>query len=182
MNGISDFNWLYKKYYNDNPELRRIVFLHSLKVAEKALEICRQKNLSLDQKNVFCAAMLHDIGVVKCYAPDIHAFGDKPYIQHGIEGKKILEDNGLFQFSTVCITHTGSGITADEIVKNHLPLPAQDMLPSSLLEKIICYSDKFYSKGQDLTKEKTLDQIIQQMNKFGPDSLARFMELHKIFS
>lgn len=177
-----DINFLFHKYYSDNPELRRIVTTHSAMVAKKALEICRNKNLPLDHKLVFSAAMVHDIGVVNCNAPEIHAHGKQPYILHGLEGKKILQRHGLKHLANVCTNHTGAGITAKEIEDKNLPLPHQDFLPKNLLEKLICYADKFYSKSHDLTKEKTIEEISAQMKRHGEESYKRFMELHSIFT
>lgn len=181
MSKVADINWLFYHYYGDNPALRRIVTIHSEQVAKKALNIAREKKLPLDPKDIYIAALLHDIGVVKCKAEDIHAFGNHPYLQHGIEGRKILEKHGLHKYANICVTHTGAGITAKEIKKNNLPLPEKDMLPTTLLEKLICYADKFYSKSHDLTKEKTIEEVISQMKKYGADSLDRFMALHSIF-
>lgn len=181
MHGIPDINWLYFKYYRDNPELRRIVIVHSEQVAKKALNICKIKNLNLDPKDVFCAGLLHDIGVVKCNAPDIHAHGNLHYLQHGIEGMKILESNGLQKYASVCLTHIGAGISIKDIETNHLPLPSHDMIPFSLLEKLICYADKFFSKNHDLKEEKSLEKVILQIEKYGPDSIARFLDMHRLF-
>lgn len=178
---IKDLNFLFFKYYHDNPELRRIVMNHSELVAKKALHIAKEKKLRLDPKDIYCAAMLHDIGVVKCKAPGIHAHGELPYIQHGIVGKKMLEENGLKKYASVCEVHTGAGLTADEIKSKHLELPVKNYLPHSMLEKLICYADKFYSKSHDLDKEKSIESIIKQMKNYGEDSLARFMELHNLF-
>lgn len=182
MKGIFDINWLFYKYYSDNPELKRIVTIHSAMVAKKALEIKHKKNLPLCNRDIYCAAMLHDIGVVKCNAPGIFAHGSLPYLQHGIEGEKILKENGLEKYAKVCSTHTGAGITAENIRKNSLPLPEKDFLPSSLLEKLICYADKFFSKSDNLMQEKNLEDIKNQMITFGEDSYKRFMQLHKLFS
>lgn len=182
MIGISDINWLYNKYYSDNPELRRIVTIHSELVAKKALEILRSKNLPLNPIEVYCAAMLHDIGVVKCNAPSIYAFGESKYLQHGIEGKKILEKAGLMQYANVCTTHTGAGITAEEIKQNNLPLPIKDFIPKTLLEKLICYADKFFSKSHNLCKEKEIDEVMAQMKNLGSGPYNRFLKLHKQFS
>lgn len=181
MKNIVDINWLFFKYYKNHPELRRIIATHSECVARKALQICRDKNLKLDHKDVYCAAMLHDIGVIMCNAPAIHAPGQFPYICHGIEGKKLLEHHGLKKFAGVCANHTGAGLSAREIIKKGLPLPPKDLIPKTLLEKLICYADKFYSKGSDLSKEKTLDEVLAQMEKFGPDSYKRFLQLHQLF-
>lgn len=182
MSLICDINWLYNKYYLDNPELKRIVWVHSLNVAKKALKINKEKSLGLDPQEIYIAAMLHDIGVVNCNAPGIHAFGELPYLQHGLEGHKILMSNGLQKYARICSCHTGAGISAQDVIEKNLPLPPQDFLPSSLLEKLITYSDKFFSKSQDLSEEKSLEQVQAQMQKFGPGSYSRFMALHRLFS
>ena len=181
MKGFTDINWLFYKYYRDHPDLKRIVVIHSEQVAKKALKICKDRKLSLDPTDVYCAAMLHDIGVVKCSAPDIHARGTLPYIQHGHEGEKILLKNGLSKYARICITHTGAGLTKQEIKDKGLHLPPIDMLPKTLLEKLICYADKFYSKSHDLRKEKSLEEVKAQMKKYGEDSYNRFMKLHQLF-
>lgn len=182
MRDIHDINWLFNHYYKDNPELLRVVLLHSKMVAKKALDIVEKKKLPLDKKTVYIAAMLHDIGVIKCQAPDIKAHGDLPYLCHGIEGKKILENHGLYSFARICERHTGSGLTCEEIIKNNLPLPHQDLLPETLLEKLICYADKFFSKSGSLTKEKSIQQIENEMKKHGEESYSRFLELHRLFT
>lgn len=182
MRSFIDINWLYTKYYGSNRELLKNVYKHSRMVAKKALQIAVQKNLDLDRKDIYCAAMLHDIGVVNCHAPDIHAYGSEPYLRHGIEGKKILENHGLYQYSGVCERHTGSGIMREEIIKNNLPLPPKDYIPKSLLEKLICYADKFYSKSGNLEREKSIEEIERQMSSFGEGSLKRFKELQYIFN
>lgn len=182
MSKFADINWLFFKYYGDNPNLRRIVTLHSEQVAKKALKIAHEKNLPLDSKDIYIAALLHDIGVVKCNAQDIHAHGTHPYLQHGIEGKKILERHGLYKYANICETHVGAGITSSEIRQNNLPLPEKDMLPKTLLEKLICYADKFYSKSHDLTKEKSLEEVMNQIKKYGEGSFKRFMEMHALFN
>lgn len=181
MRGFTDINLLYKKTYEGNPELKRIVLTHSEQVARKALAIRKAKNLELDPKQIYCAAMLHDIGVVKCNAPDIFARGNLPYICHGLEGEKILKQNGLMMFAGVCRNHTGAGISKEEIIENNLPLPPEDMLPQNELEELICYADKFFSKSKDLKKEKTPEEVIAQIGRFGEKPLARFMEMHKKF-
>ena len=181
MSVIAELKGLYDKYYSDNPELCRIVRIHSEQVAKKALTIVKNKKLPIDFIDIYYAAMLHDIGVVKCKAPDIHAFGHLPYLQHGLEGKKMLVDNGFTKYANICASHTGAGISAEDIRKNHLPLPENDYLPDSILEKLICYADKFYSKSHDLTKEKKLSEVFALMKKFGPGSYQRFLDLHALF-
>lgn len=182
MNIPSDILEIFSKYYHDNPKLLATVLTHSEAVARKALQCAESKKLDIDKEFVERAALLHDIGVVKCNAPSIFCFGKLPYICHGVEGRKILEKEGLYREALVCERHTGSGLSAEYIKKENLPLPLRDMLPISLEEKLICYADKFFSKSKNLTEEKPLDSIIRQMASFGEESLSRFMDLHNLFS
>ncbi|MCM1005918.1 MAG: HD domain-containing protein [Lachnospiraceae bacterium] len=170
------------KYTAGNVKLREILIGHSEAVRDKALEIAERKHLDIDIAFVQEAAMLHDIGVERVDAPGISCYGDEPYIRHGVCGREILEVEGLPHHALVCERHTGSGITKEQIVAEHLPLPHRDMLPLSLEEKLICYADKFFSKSRDLRTEKSVEKIISQMQQFGYGSLERFVQLHVIFS
>ena len=173
---------IFSKFYTGNKPLLSTVSIHSEAVAGLALQIADVKNLDLDRDFVREAALLHDIGVVRCDAPGIHCHGSLPYICHGVEGRKMLDGLGLERHALVCERHTGSGLTVDDIIRQKLPLPARDMCPQTLEEKIICYADKFFSKSGNLTEKKSLQKVISQMEKFGPDSLNRFMALHEIFA
>ena len=75
--------------------------------------------------------------------------------------------------------HTGSGLTAEDIRTQHLPLPEKDFLPETLLEKLICYADKFFSKTS-LDTEKDIDRVRASMKKFGPEpcSVSRICTLY----
>ena len=172
---------LFQRYYRNDQDLLATVLIHSECVARKALDIIEKKKLDVDTDFVKEAAMLHDIGVVKCDAPAILCRGSLPYICHGIEGRRLLEEAGMSRHALVCERHTGSGLTAVDIIRQNLPLPHRDMCPVSLEEKLICYADKFFSKSGNLTEEKTLDKIERQMKAFGADSYSRFMKLHAIF-
>ena len=131
---------------------------------------------------IYEAAMLHDIGIIRCHAPSIGCHGDLPYICHGIEGRKMLEAENLPRHALVCERHTGSGLTCEEIIDSDLPLPHRDMLPLSIEEKAICYADSFFSKSSDLSQEKGIETVKAQMLKFGPAVFERFMQLHSLFS
>lgn len=173
---------IFNIYYKDNPKLLATVATHSECVARKALDCLRQKGIEADTEFVREAALLHDIGVVKCDAPSIFCFGSLPYICHGVEGRAILDSLGMHRHALVCERHTGSGLTVDDIIRQDLPLPHRDMCPVSIEEKVICYADKFFSKSGLLTEEKPFEKVVKQMNRFGEDSLKRFLELHSIFS
>lgn len=169
------------KYSGDNEQLLHLLIAHNSAVAQKSLAIAYDKNLNVDRDFVYEAAMLHDIGVVKCDAPSIFCFGIEPYIRHGVEGRLILEKEGLPRHALVCERHTGAGITKLQIIEQNLPLPHRDMLPVTLEEKLICYADKFFSKSRRPDEEKPVERIISQMEAHGRDSLERFMELQNLF-
>lgn len=170
------------KYYSEDSELFHSLWIHSNRVAEKAQDIVSSAQIDCDIQFVTETALLHDIGIFKCNAPDIHCHGTLPYICHGVEGRKILEAEGLPRHALVCERHTGSGLTSDDIISQRLPLPARDMLPLTIEEKIICYADNFFSKSGNLTEEKSIDAIIAQLNKHSQEAVKRFIALHNLFT
>lgn len=176
-----DYEKIIDKYYEKTGRLREILTTHSRLVAEKAITCADARSLDIDRDFILEAAMLHDIGIFRCDAPDICCTGDLPYICHGVEGRRILDAEGLTRHALVCERHTGSGLTIEDITLQNLPLPHRDMTPQSVEERIICYADKFYSKSGDMTKEKPIDKVIRSMARHGEDTLERFMRLHREF-
>lgn len=177
---LSIYN-LIDKYYKEDNELKRILLNHSRMVADRALLIARHHpELHIDEDFLEKAAMLHDIGVFKTDAPGIQCFGTEPYIRHGIIGAELLRQEGLPEFARVCERHTGTGITAQQIIERNLPLPVQDFIPETMEEQVICYADKFYSKSH-LERERTVEQTAKSLEKFGHDSVARFMKWAEMF-
>lgn len=177
-------NDIIDKYYPD-PRAREILVRHSGAIAEKAKRVVENAGMEdrVDMQFLEDAAMLHDIGIIRTNAPGIYCFGELPYICHGTEGKKILDDWGLDErYGHVCERHTGSGLTEEEIIEQNLPLPHRDFLPETLEEKVICYADKFFSKSKDLEREKTLEEVEKSMARHSRSSLERFRSLHRMFS
>ena len=158
------------------PELRNILLVHSKAVAEKARSICRKHpGLKADEQFVYDAAMLHDIGIIRCNAPSIHCFGKEDYMKHGPLGAEMLtEASQVFgdkipnmeKYKRVCARHTGTGLPGFE--------------PTSTEEKIVCYADKFFSKTR-LTHEKTFEEAIHSLEKFGQHGVEIFKAWHDIF-
>ena len=177
-------NWqqIIDKYYGEGSDkLKSLLLLHSQSVARKALQIgFSHTELSLDMKFIEEAAMLHDIGIIRCNAPGIHCHGTEPYICHGRIGAEMLRAEGLPRHARVCERHTGAGLTRDDIVSQQLPLPQQDFLPETMEEKLVCYADKFFSKSRP-DEEKTLEQAVRSLSKFGNEGVSRFMEWHEMF-
>ena len=95
-------------------------------------------------------------------------------------GAELLRQAGYPRHARVCERHTGAGLTKAEIVAQHLPIPAQDFLPETLEERLICYADKFYSKSH-LDRVKTPEQAERSLSKFGLEGVARFRQWRQLF-
>jgi uncharacterized protein len=174
-----------QRHYDPASELHRILVIHSVLVARKAVEISlryleRNPRAALDLDFVTEAALLHDIGIKLCHAPEICCEGTEPYIRHGVLGRSLLETEGLPRHAAVCARHTGSGIPREEVAARGLPIPEEDYLPVTLEEKVICVADKFYGKNpRRLWVEKDLDRIARGIEKYGPAALARWEALRR---
>lgn len=162
------------KYYNIDSELYRTLLIHSEQVKDKALEIAgKSLDLNLDLEFIEEAVMLHDIGIFKCNAPRIHCVGTHQYIEHGYLGADLIRAEGLPRHALVCERHTGVGLSKEMIIKNKLPLPARDMIPETLEEQLICYSDKFFSKSK-LGQIHSIDSIRKDLAHFGQHQVLIF--------
>lgn len=179
---MTDYLSIINKYYESGSPLWQILIRHSLQVADKALQIASSRALDLDSSEIVTAGMLHDIGIFLTDAPGIECHGEQPYICHGILGADLLRREKCPEWlARIAERHTGSGLTAEYITDHNLPLPHRDFLPETLLEKLICYADKFYSKSGDML-EKSLDRVRASMARHGYDSLQRFGQLHSLFA
>lgn len=176
-----DWNNLIDKYYPAGSRLRDIYMRHSQDVAAKALDIARRKQLPLSEAEIEEAAMLHDIGIFLTNAPGIECHGQLDYICHGTAGADLLRSEGFSEeVARVAERHTGMGLTADDIRRQQLPLPGRDYVPETLLEKLVCYADKFFSKGGGMG-EKSFEKARGSVARFGEDSARRFDELAAMF-
>lgn len=181
MPPVADWQKIIDKYYHAGTPLRDILLKHSRCVADLACSLAASRGLAIDDGVIESAAMLHDIGVYLTHAPSIACEGDEPYIRHGILGAALLRGEGVDEaYARVAERHTGAGLLAREIAEQGLPLPNADLVPETLLEKLICYADKFFSKSGDM-KMKPFDKVRASMERFGASSLERFDELAGMF-
>ncbi|MDR1408592.1 MAG: HDIG domain-containing protein [Tannerella sp.] len=152
----------------------RILIRHSRSVADKALSIARaHPEIPFDLAFLEEAAMLHDIGIFLCHAPEIDCHGPFPYICHGYLGAGLMRREGLPRHALVCERHTGTGLSPEMIHARLLPVPFRDMQPQSDEEQLICFADKFFSKTKP-DEEKTIDRIRKGLSRYGPRDVARF--------
>lgn len=168
------------KYYADSPQAMRILVGHSAMVAAKALRLASCAELAVDVAFTYEAAMLHDIGVVRCDAPGIGCHGSEPYIRHGMLGAEILRAEGLPRHALVAERHTGTGLTEAMIRERRLPLPERDFVPLSPEERLICFADKFYSKTH-IYDEKTISQARAAVARHGGGGAEVFDEWCRIY-
>lgn len=178
---IVDYQKIIDELYPAGSRLRDIYITHARQVAALAVDIAAAKHLDVDLDVLTAAAMLHDIGIYLTDAPGIDCYGTEPYIRHGLLGAELLRARGVDDvIASVAERHTGAGITIDDIDAQGLPLPRCDFSPRTLLERLVCYADKFYSKTR-LDSAKTLEQVRASMAKRSPSTLARFDALHNEF-
>jgi uncharacterized protein len=171
------------KYYKPRSKAYNILVTHCRVVAEKALVIAEKHNeLMADSNFIQEAASMHDIGIFKTNSPQLFCYGEYPYLCHGYLGSELLVAEGYPDHALVCERHIGVGITTEEIISNNLPLPLRDYVPLSVEEQIICFADTFFSKSDNLIKEKSVDEVRKSIKRFGNTHLARFDEWCEIFS
>lgn len=173
---------LIDKYYPHHRKVRSILLRHSRMVRDKSLLIAQKHTeLKADIHLLNDGAMVHDIGIVLTHAPEIDCFGEAPYICHGFLGSKILEENGFGHLSLFAERHTGAGLSLYEIKEQDLPIPARDMIPVSIEEQIVCFADKFFSKGADVELEKSLSQVRRELGRHGIQQVNRFNSWCEMF-
>jgi len=178
-----DYFKIIHKYIKPDSLTYFLYIPHVVLVTSKALEVATK--LNLDERRLRFikeASMLHDIGVISVNAHDLGCTGELDYICHGVEGRKILESEGLTRHAMVAERHTGVGLTKKEILDKGLPIPARNMLAVTLEEKIISWADLFYTKNPDkLWFEKTLEEVRVSVAKFGVSKVKIFDEWLKLF-
>lgn len=168
---------LLQREYEPQTPLYGIFVDHSWLVTEASVAMAQA--VGVDPLFVREAAWLHDIGIKYTHAPGIHCLGDQHYLRHGLIGQELCQELGLTKHGSVCLRHVGTGLTASEIERQGLPLPAQDMLNQTLEERLICYADQFFSKSRG--GPCSVDDVRRRTSKFGPDPLQRFEALHSEF-
>lgn len=177
-------------YYAPHSAAFELLLRHSQDVANLALAIAKQKpSLPIDQKFLFEAAMLHDIGIFYTDCPEVHCYGREPYIKHGVMGADLLRQLALPYHARVAERHTASGLSHWEVTHQRLPLPLdRSYLPETLEEKLVCYADCFFSKttpNEKKTPEAILRKMQRKWEKYGFTGIAptvqRFQELHELF-
>ncbi|MCF7795935.1 HDIG domain-containing protein [Patescibacteria group bacterium] len=173
-----------EKYCKNNQKIKDILISHGESVYKKALEIIAISNIeNIDLKLLKNACLLHDIGILNTNSPKIFCFGENHYVMHGILGANILRKEGLNKIALICERHIGVGIKKEEVKnlnkKFKVKLPEKDMFPKTKIEKLICLSDKFFSKS-NLEEEEKIEDILEEIKSYKKEK--EFLELLKEFN
>ena len=120
------------------------VFVHCQLVCDIAEQWFGRVDADTDL--IRAGALLHDIGVYRLY-DSTGELNTVEYVRHGVLGHELLKDLGFpEEICRFASRHTGVGITRDDILRQSLPLPVDDYLPTSPEEELVMYADKFHSK------------------------------------
>ena len=127
---------------------------HSLKVADKALELAEKiKIKEIDMDLIEIGALLHDIGRCKT-----HGFS------HGLIGAKLIRERGLSErLANICETHILGGLDKEDA--KQVGLPEKDFLPLTIEEKIICLADKFIAGTKEVSIEQRFEKWFKKYGK-----------------
>ncbi|MEE4114092.1 MAG: HDIG domain-containing metalloprotein [Desulfobacteraceae bacterium] len=150
---------------------------HSVKVAEKALEIAGRTRVDLDMELVGRGALFHDLGKAKTHE-----------IEHGKVGAEMGLALGLPEAITAVMEkHIRGGLTAEEAVE--LALPVKDYTLGTLEERIIIYADRLVDIITDgivaikaeKEAEDRFEEILQTIPRYGKNdrTLARYLGYHR---
>jgi uncharacterized protein len=171
------------EFYEPGSKSFQILVKHGQQVANKAIDVAKRvPHLKPNLNFIKEAAMLHDVGIFETNTPELGCSGIHPYVCHGYLGRKVLERKGLPQHALVCERHVGIGITVEEIKLHNLPLPQRDMMPISIEEQIICFADKFFSKNGEMDGcEKTVGDILNSLQRYGPEKVIHFQKWMQLF-
>jgi uncharacterized protein len=150
---------------------------HSIKVAEKALEIASRIDKNLDMELVGRGALFHDLGKAKTHD-----------IEHGKLGAEMGAALGLPpEITAVMEKHIRGGLSAEEAIE--LNLPVKDYTLSSLEERIIIYADRLVDIITDgivpiedeRETEERFEEILRTFPKYGKNNktLERYLSYHQ---
>jgi hypothetical protein len=99
------------QYYDPASEAYRLLATHSVLVTKKALSIAvdfqaRNPQTDVDLAFIYEAAMLHDIGIFRCDAPEILCTGSEPFREKKLH--KIHQKLGKFGRTRWRVSRSGA--------------------------------------------------------------------------
>jgi len=151
--------------YAPNEVAFRLVFEHCQIVAEIA-QWCTeriQNTAEINTELLQTACLLHDIGAYAFYDEQGERTNKRLYKQHALLGAKIVSDEGIDQrVADLIETHVLMGLSKQEIIESHIPLPARDYSPITVEGELLCYADRFHSKRPVFNDYETFLQYLEE--------------------
>ena len=131
--------------------LRGNIIRHELAVMRKARNMAHNiTTLPVNMELVKIGAIMHDIG--RCKTHDM---------AHGIMGGTILRELGFSnELARIAEVHSMAGLTAAEA--QLFGLPARDLLPETIEEKLVCLADKYFIGTKKVTVEERFQRWIEK--------------------
>lgn len=162
---------LHEKYaWND--ELLRDITAHCEVTAEIALWCVKARNLEVDRPRLKAACLLHDIGSYIFLATKER--NRSVYPQHAIFGAAILREEGVDEFICETIkTHVLLGLSEEEIKEYNMAMPYKSFEPKSLEGRLLCYADRFSSKGAGVVLN-SYETFLANLKKDLPKQAQKF--------
>jgi len=140
---------------------------HQQRTAFIALEIAKKADLEPEMtKNIFTAALLHDIGAVTVEEKiAIHSFKEADYDIHTIKGEILLEQiPWLKGISKIVRNHHKNWKDWEEGIENPVVLSSQIILLSDFVERLIDRNKYILHQSKDIveTIEKLADTVLNK--------------------
>jgi len=151
---------------------------HSVKVAEKALELARRiGGDGIDQELVGRGALFHDLGKCKTHE-----------MEHGKIGAELGRKIGLpEEITSIMEKHIRGGLTEAEA--KELCLPVKDYTLRRLEERIVIYADRLVdiiydgivTLKSESESETRFEEILRTYPKYGKNAitLERYLGYHR---
>jgi uncharacterized protein len=157
------------------PQALDLVWTHCQIVAAVAAQLLARSasGFGADPAMVRAGCLLHDIGVYRLY-DKAGNLDYARYIRHGVLGHELLAGEGYPE--TLCrfaSHHTGVGLTAQDVLRQELPLPPGDYRAGTPEETVVMYADKFHTKTSP-PAFLTGAAYAASVARFGPDKETAF--------
>jgi uncharacterized protein len=158
-----------------------LVYTHCQIVCEVAEQLFARQEIALDIDLVRAGCLLHDIGVYRLYDSS-GALDHSNYVRHGVLGHDLIRGLGFPEaICRFCSCHTGVGLTRDDVLRQHLPIPVDDYLAVSNEEALVMYADKFHSKTSPPVFVTAASYAANVRRFFGEDKAVKFASMVERF-
>jgi uncharacterized protein len=176
---VQDIEKLHRKYA-PNDLVYEIVYGHCRVVNEIAQWCAGNLNEAVDVEVLRSAALLHDIGTYVLFDEEGVLTHGRLYPLHAILGAKMIADEGIeARVAKAVETHVLLGLSKQEILDKPWLLPARDYIPETIEGELLCYADRFHSKGP--SQFNAYDTFLAKLKRGLPLQAAKFEAWSKRF-